>query len=83
MLDFEYHYPDSFVETAVVFLERSNWVCWPDGIGGWAEQDAFLVDDIKLYMRLRERAEWEAKHGIDESAEIQQTDIPLMRLDNL
>lgn len=82
-MEFIYHYPEEFVETAVVFLERSHWVCWPDGVAGWADQDGFLVEDVKLYLRLRERAEWEAKHGIDESAEIQHSDVKPMRMDNL
>lgn len=71
------------METTVAFLERSNWVCWPDGVGGWADQDAALIEDIKLYFKLRDRAVWEVRHGIDERAEIQETDIAPIRLDNL
>lgn len=81
--DFGFHYPLEFVETTVAILEASSWVCWPDGFGGWADQDAFLIDDVMLYLKLRRRAKWETEHGITDMTEEQHADLPTMRLDDL
>lgn len=46
----------------VRILENSNWVCWPEG-NGWANEDAFLINDVLTYLRLRRRTRWEVKHN--------------------
>lgn len=46
----------------MAFLRASSWTCWPEG-GGWAEQDAFLVDDVLTYLQVERRAAWEIEHG--------------------
>lgn len=61
--DFGLHYPYRHVQTAAEILERSNWVCWPDG-GSWRDQESAWIDDILLYFKLRRRAVYEAEKGI-------------------
>jgi hypothetical protein len=45
----------------VFFLRQFK--SWPDA-GGWADQDAHLLEDIETFVRVERRAAWEAKHGI-------------------
>lgn len=49
---------------AHTILELSQWACWPDA-GGWADQDAALVDDITTYAKLKRRIEWEVENKVD------------------
>jgi len=49
------------VERAVSFLRASSWNCWPES-GGWAEQDARLVEDVLTYIQLEQRVQWEVEH---------------------
>jgi hypothetical protein len=67
------------VRTAVEFLEASSWVCWPE-LGGWADQDANLVQDVKRYLRMRRRMRWEVKHGINSRYEESVDDAPKITL---
>lgn len=46
----------------MTFLRVSGWTCWPER-GGWAEQDAFLIEDVLIYLQVELRARWEAEHG--------------------
>lgn len=62
--DFGFHHPFDFVEQAAQLLEISNWVCWPDP-GGWANQDAYLVEDIWTYFNLKARLRYEVESRFD------------------
>lgn len=63
MDDFGFSYPLPFLEMTISILEASGWSCWPEA-GGWADQDDRLIQDVMLYLKLRDRAKWEAEHGI-------------------
>lgn len=64
MADFGFHHPLDYIEDALEFLELSNFVMWPDP-GGWADQDANLIADMKTYRRVYAREAWEVEHGIE------------------
>lgn len=70
--DFGYHYPKDFVEQSVTMLTESNWISWPYP-GTWADQPAYLVDDILMCLKLQRRAKWEAENGIVSTALAQDT----------
>lgn len=82
--DFGFHHPPEYVEMAASLLVFSNWQCWPES-GGWAEQDEYLVRDVKEWFRQRRRAEWEVKHpeeaGFDTEYEPLPDEMPRFRMD--
>ena len=59
--NFGFHHPFDFVEETLSWLRLSHYLLWPER-GGWAEQDAFLVEDVKRYMALERRQRWEVDH---------------------
>jgi hypothetical protein len=60
--DFGFHYPVEYVGQAAALLKLSNFTCWPES-GGWADQDAFLVDDVMRWLNIRARFMWKLKYG--------------------
>lgn len=73
LADFGFVYPFEFIERTVGFLRLSNYQCWPE-IGGWAEQDSALIDDVMVYLSLDRRVAWEVEHNITTSD--QESKIP-------
>lgn len=69
----------------MTLLELSSWVCWPDS-GGWADQDAALVDDVMEYLRVRARWAWELEHpdaeDFDPEFEEQSVSVQAIRLED-
>jgi hypothetical protein len=68
------------VQRAVYFLDR--WGCLPEA-GGWADQDSALLDDIETMSSLMERASWEAEHEESSDYSDTETEMPVVRLDDL
>lgn len=78
MDDFGFTYPFGYVEQTVQFLKLSSWTCWPEA-GGWAEQDAALIEDVMMYLKLEQWLEYELEHpGVTETQMPDET--PTMKL---
>jgi hypothetical protein len=72
LTDISFQMPFDFVRRAFLYLQR-GWG-WPEG-GGWAEQDARLLDDLdtyQLYYGVAEKevaAGWKPQRGYEELEE--------------
>jgi hypothetical protein len=62
----------------VSILKASNFTFWPEA-GGLFDQDAFLIEDILLWLTLENRIKWEQKaESADDS--LFSDKIPVMKL---
>ena len=58
--DFGFHHPEDYVfERANLFV---NYKILP-GAGGWDDQDPQWTDDLKTWLSLRNRVQWERRRG--------------------
>ena len=62
------------------FLDK--WGCLPEA-GGWSDQDGALIDDIETMSALMERTTWEVEHEENSEYSDTETEVPVMRLDDL
>ena len=62
--DFGFHYPLETLMLAISILKASNYAVWPES-GGLLDQDAFMIQDILLWLAIERRLEWEGKPEID------------------
>lgn len=80
--DFGMNLPFWYVRRSVFYLRHFE--MWPDG-GGWADQDAGLLEDIETYVRVEQRVKWEVKNGVPGEIEEEQQigSAPIHRMDDL